>query len=74
MNEIINKFLLVGDTFMPEMHLKQPGFTYSTCGPFTKNKERIEKFMQTGIQLLFTKMNLIKHVFSIIWPMVNKKI
>ena len=33
---------------MPEMHLKQPGFTYSTCGPFTKNKERIEKFMQTG--------------------------
>ena len=74
MNEIINKFLLVGDTFMPEMHLKQPGFTYSTCGPFTKNKERIEKFMQTGIQILFTKMNLIKHVFSIIWPMVNKKI
>ena len=74
MNEIINKFLLVGDTFMPEMHLKQPGFTYSACGPFTKNKERIEKFMQTGIQILFTKMNLIKHVFNIIWPMVNKKI
>ena len=48
MNEIINKFLLVGDKFMPEMHLKQPGFTYSACGPFTKNKERIEKFMQTG--------------------------
>ena len=47
MNEIINKFLLVGDKFMPEMHLKQPGFTYSACGPFTKNKERIEKFMQT---------------------------
>ena len=48
MNEIINKFLLVGDKFMPEMHLKQPGFTYSACGQFTKNKERIEKFMQTG--------------------------
>ena len=48
MNEIINKFLLVGDKFMPEMHLKQPGFTYSACGPFTKKKERIEKFMQTG--------------------------
>ena len=48
MNEIVNKFLLVDDTFMPEMHLKQPGFTYSACGPFTKNKERIEKFMQTG--------------------------
>ena len=48
MNEIINKFLLVGDKFMPEMHLKQPGFTYIACGPFTKNKKRIEKFMQTG--------------------------
>ena len=44
----MNKSLLLGDKFMPEMHLKQPGFTYSTCGPFTKNKERIEKFMQTG--------------------------
>ena len=48
MNEIVNKFLLVEDKFMPEMYLKQPGFTYSACGPFTKNKERIEKFMQTG--------------------------
>ena len=48
MNEIVDTFLLVGDTFMPEMHLKQPGFTSSACGPFTKNKERIEKFMQTG--------------------------
>ena len=51
MNEIVNKFLLVGDKFMPEfmseMHLKQPGFTYTACGPFTRNKERIEKFMQT---------------------------
>ena len=47
MNEIVNKFLLVGDKFMPQMHLKQPGFTYSACGPFTKSKERIEKFMQT---------------------------
>ena len=48
MNEIVNIFLLAGDKFMPEMHLKQPEFTYSACGPFTKNKERIEKFMQTG--------------------------
>ena len=48
MNEIVNKFLLAGDKFMPEMHLKQPGFTYSACGPFTKNKERIEKFKETG--------------------------
>ena len=48
MNEIVNKFLLVGDKFMPEMHLKPSGFTYSACGPFTHKKERIEKFMQTG--------------------------
>ena len=41
MNEIVNKFLLAGDKFMPETYLKQPGFTYSACGPFTKNKERI---------------------------------
>ena len=43
MNKIVNKLLLVGDNFMLEMHLKQPVFTYSACGPFTKNKERIEK-------------------------------
>ena len=48
MNEIVNKFSLLGDKFMPEMHLEQPGFTYSACGPFTRNKEIIEKFMQTG--------------------------
>ena len=48
MNETVNKFLLAGDKFMPEVHLKQPGFTYSACGPFTKSKKRIEKFMQTG--------------------------
>ena len=43
MNEIVNKFLLAGDKFMPEMHLKQPGSIYSACGPFTKNKEWIQK-------------------------------
>ena len=48
MNKIVNKFLLAGDKFMIEMHLKQPGFTYSVCGPFTKNKERIQKFKETG--------------------------
>ena len=48
MNEIVNKFLLTRDRFMPEMHLKQPGFTNSTCRSFTRNKERIQKFMQTG--------------------------
>ena len=74
MNQIINKFLLVGDKFMPEMHLRQPGFTYSACGPFTKNKERIQKFMQTGNTDFIHKMSLIKHVFNMIWPMVNQKI
>ena len=58
MNEIVNAFLLVGDKFLPEMHLKQPTFTYSACGPFTKNKERIKKFMQTGNTNFFIKMNL----------------
>ena len=48
MNEIVNKFLLTGDKFMPVMHLRQPGFTYSACGPFTNNKERIQKFKETG--------------------------
>ena len=48
MNEIIDKFLLSGDKFMPELHLKQPGFTYSACGPFTKHRERIQKFRETG--------------------------
>ena len=67
----MNKFLLVGDKSMPEMHLKQPGFTYSACGPFTKNKERIEKVMQT---FLFIKMNLIKLVFNMIWLTENQKI
>ena len=58
---------------MSEMQLKQPSFTYSACGPFTKNKERIEKFMQTG-NTDFIKMNLIKLVFNMIWLMANQKI
>ena len=48
MNQINNKFLLAGEKFMPEIHLRQPGFTYSACGSFTRNKQRIQKFMQTG--------------------------
>ena len=44
MNETVKKFLLAGDTFMPEMHLRQPGFTYSACWPFTKSKEGMQKF------------------------------
>ena len=45
---MINKFLLAGEKFMPEMHLKQPQFTYSAYGPFTKSKEIIQKFQETG--------------------------
>ena len=64
MNEFVNKFLLVGDKLMPEMHLKQPGFTYSACGLFTKNKERTEKFMQTGNTDLIYKNELDKACFQ----------
>ena len=47
-SNIINKFLLIGDKFMPEIHLRQPQFTYSACGPFTKHEPRIQKFKETG--------------------------
>ena len=47
MNEIVGKFLLT-ETFIPEIHIRQPGFTYCTFGPFTKNKERMQKFKETG--------------------------
>ena len=46
MNNVINTFLLAGDKFMPEMHLRQPQFTYSACGPFTKHKQRIQMFKE----------------------------
>ena len=64
MNEIVNTLLLVGDKFMTEMHLKKPGFTYSACGPFTKNKERTEKFMQTGNTNFIYKNELDKACFQ----------
>ena len=64
MNETVNTLLLVGDKFIPEMHLKQSGFTYSACGPFTKNKERIEKFMQTGSTNFIYKNELDKASFQ----------
>ena len=64
MNKIINNFLLVGDKFMPETHLKQPLFIYSSCGSFTKNKERIEKFMQTGNTDFIYKNKLDKACFQ----------
>ena len=61
MNEIVNKFLLAGDKFIPEMHLKLHGFTYSVCSPLE-------------IQFLFVKINLIRLVFNTIWFIANQKI
>ena len=74
MNEIVNKFLLAGDKFVPEMHLKQLGFTYTACGSFTKNKERIQNSKKRKIQTILTKMNFIKPVFNTIWLMEILKI
>ena len=74
MNEILNRFLLAGDKLMPEMHVKQPGFIYSVCGPFTKIKKELKSLCKMQVQTLFTKMNLIKLVFSMIWLMENQKI
>ena len=64
MIEVVDKFLFAGDKFMPEMHLKQPEFTYSACGPFTKNEERIEKFMQTGNTNYIYKNDIDKACFQ----------
>ena len=57
MNEIANKFLLAGDRFMPEMHLRQLGFIYSACGSFTKTKERMQSLKEQKIQDIFIKIN-----------------
>ena len=64
MNEIVNKFLLAGDKFMPEMHVRQPQFLYSACGPFTKNKEIIQKFKETGDTNYIYKNELDKACFQ----------
>ena len=64
MNEIVNNFLLAGNKFMPEMHLIQPQFLYSACGPFTKNKERIQKFKEAGDTSYIYKNELDKACFQ----------
>ena len=64
MNEIVNKFFLAGDKFMPEMHLKQPGFTYSACGSFTKNKEGMQKLKETGDMSYIYKNEFDKACFK----------
>ena len=64
MNNIINKFLLAGDKFMPEMHLRQPQFVYSACGPFTRHKERIKEFKRTCDTRLLYRNELDKACFK----------
>ena len=74
MNEIVNKFLLAGDKLMPEMHLKQPGFTYNALDNLLKTKKEFKKLKKQEIQAVFTKMNLIKLVFNMIRLMKILKI
>ena len=64
MTDIVNKCLLTGDIFMPELHLKQPWFTYSTCRPFTENKERIKKIKEIGDTKCINKNELGKVCFQ----------
>ena len=63
-NKIVITFLLAEDNSMPETHLKQPSFTYSTCSPFTKSKQRIKKFLQTGNTDFIYGNNLDKACFQ----------
>ena len=70
MNKIINKFLLTGDKFVPKLHLKQPGFTYRVFGLFTKHRERIQKFGETGNLKHLYRNELVKACFAhdlIVW-------
>ena len=64
MNKIIKKFLGAGYKYVPEMHLKQPGFTYSACGPFTKSKKRIKKIKETGDLISIYQNKLDKACFQ----------
>ena len=64
MNNIINKFLLAGDKFMPEMHLRQPRFVYSACGPFTRHKKRIKEFKRAGDTRYIYRNELDKACFQ----------
>ena len=64
MNNVINKFLLAGDKFMPEMHLRQPPFVYSACGPFTRHKERIKEFKCTDDTRYIYRNELEKACFQ----------
>ena len=73
MNEVVNKFLLVGDKFMPEMHLKQPGLLTVLVVHSQKTKKELKSSFKLEIQIKFTETKLIKLVFNMIWLMVNQK-
>ena len=74
MIEIVNRLLSAGDKFMPEMYLRQPGFTYSTYGLFTKNKERFKNLKKQEIHNIFIKTNYVKLVFNTTCLMETLKI
>ena len=67
MNEVAHNFLLAGDKYLPEMHLKQPGFTTVLTDQLLKTKKEFKKLKKQEIQAIFTKMNLIRLVFNMIW-------
>ena len=60
MNEVVNKFLLADDKILPEMHLAQPGFIHSACGPFKKTNKEFKNLKKQEIQTIFTKINFIR--------------
>ena len=74
MNETVNKILLAGDNLKPEMHLKQPGLTYSSRGPFTKNQRKVQKFKETKDSQYIYRKELDKLVFNMTWLMEILKI
>ena len=74
MKEKINKFLLAGDKFMTEIHWRQIEYTYSAFGPFTKNKEKLENFKETGDSRYIHQIELGKVCFNMTWLMEILKI
>ena len=73
-SKILNKFLLLGDKFMPEIHLKQPGFIILLVVHLPKTKKELKSLCRQDTQILFTEINFIKLVFNMIRPMANQMI
>ena len=72
MNKIVNKFLSAGDKFIPELHLRQSGFNYSACRPFTKHHERIQKFRKAG-NLKHIYIFIYKYVYIYLYTFIYKR-